>query len=378
MKIVLDTSIIVQDHLLSGHVFKILLENLDRAGHSLFTPEVVLDEAVNRYRKSLVEATAKFERSKEALRRLLISTDTTASEIDVEVAVREYELYLRQRLYHDHFTQARTPGYPEISHKELVARAHAGKKPFSEKDTGYKDALIWHTVLWIAEVYGAEPERIAFISANASDFGTPDGQLHPDLVADLVDRDFPPHCVLLFRDLKSFVQEHISGQFERLQDLKLKLNRNEFPGLDFQIRLLEELRTEIQDRETTVRGNRAIEELRPVVKGISELLQYTVADATRMNTLTDSTIVLDLTARTLATVQVDQRDLVSLIVQTTGILPNDRIASELPMERVDLRVIVDFTVNVLFYEKTAELSLELNDVCLVRPSAGTGVEGSID
>lgn len=35
---------------------------------------------------------------------------------------------------------------PGVTHHQLVERQLVKRKPFGAKDTGYKDALIWHTV----------------------------------------------------------------------------------------------------------------------------------------------------------------------------------------------------------------------------------------
>lgn len=49
MLLVLDSNIICADFHLKGSDFRVLLDSLPRTGISLCVPEIVIDEAVNKY-----------------------------------------------------------------------------------------------------------------------------------------------------------------------------------------------------------------------------------------------------------------------------------------------------------------------------------------
>jgi hypothetical protein len=67
---------------------------------------------------------------------------------------------------------------PRVSHEEVVKRDLLRRKPFGESGKGYRDTLIWETVL--AELR-REQSQMALVSHNIKDFAGPDRMLHADL-----------------------------------------------------------------------------------------------------------------------------------------------------------------------------------------------------
>jgi len=67
---------------------------------------------------------------------------------------------------------------PDVAHDEIVARATKRVRPFDETGGGYRDTLIWLTVLNV--VRNAPGEEIILLSADRSAFWQGE-QLHPDL-----------------------------------------------------------------------------------------------------------------------------------------------------------------------------------------------------
>lgn len=75
--------------------------------------------------------------------------------------------------------------FPVVSHAALVVRELAGERPFKRNGSGYRDALIWMTLVEWAEQDAFEHAEIYFVSANRSDFADSSGALHTDLRKDL-------------------------------------------------------------------------------------------------------------------------------------------------------------------------------------------------
>jgi len=71
---------------------------------------------------------------------------------------------------------------PEISIDQILKRIEERKKPFGSKDNGFKDYLIWETVLKEAKI-----DDILFVSNNTRDFceNNTASDLHEDLLGDL-------------------------------------------------------------------------------------------------------------------------------------------------------------------------------------------------
>jgi hypothetical protein len=86
-----------------------------------------------------------------------------------------------------------------------------------------------------------------------------------------------------------------------------------------------------------------------------------------MNTLLESRIVLEMSARALATVRTSQPDLRAFLIQALTPHPIDRAPQDRNVERVGVEVLVDFSFNVLFYEEERDISLELGEARFYRP-----------
>jgi hypothetical protein len=112
--------------------------------------------------------------------------------IDVSATLEaDYGKYLAfiEELEHERVVLRRQ--YPLVSHKEVVERMYAEKRPFKGTEIGYKDYLIWRSVVELLsepDVQGWRTVNIAFISANKSDFAAKDEsplELHGDFLSDL-------------------------------------------------------------------------------------------------------------------------------------------------------------------------------------------------
>lgn len=94
--------------------------------------------------------------------------------------------------------------HPAISHRALVDRVLAKRRPFRESEKGYRDVLIWYTVL-----EEAEKNDVILLTANTSDFGEKAGesiQLARDLVEDLVEKGLEPTTVELVTSTRALLE----------------------------------------------------------------------------------------------------------------------------------------------------------------------------
>lgn len=92
---------------------------------------------------------------------------------------------------------------PDVAHSELVARALERRRPFTEGERGYRDALIWYSALECAS-----SERVVLLTANTKDFAKEtDNQIElaDDLIADLVSRGLPPSRIRLVTTTESLL-----------------------------------------------------------------------------------------------------------------------------------------------------------------------------
>ena len=111
--------------------------------------------------------------------------------------------------------------YPNIAHKDVVERALLRKKPFDNKgENGYRDTLIWETLLEISARY---PDvDIFFISSNINDFAkkTEDASitLHPTLAGELTYNRI--YNIFYYSSLNDFIKYEIAAKYKRLENPK--------------------------------------------------------------------------------------------------------------------------------------------------------------
>lgn len=198
MIVIIDTSVIVADFWLKGTEFSILWANLETISAQLVIPEVVLDEAVNKFGERLKEAVDAAQKKLNALEKLLQKDQIKLDSVSIEDEKKKYRRYFKERI---NYISGSIAPYPNTPHKEIATRAMHKRKPFNSSGKGYRDTLIWETV---KEVVGKEDQAVKFITQNSRDFG--EAQI---LFSDLADEIIDSKQVQLFNSLHSFNQENI-------------------------------------------------------------------------------------------------------------------------------------------------------------------------
>jgi hypothetical protein len=182
VKLVVDANTLSADHYLGGPSFTVIANEISDGDFELVVPEVAVIESVGNYRRSVVEAHEAIAKLGGKVGRLL-RNDSKLDELNshLDELADAYESTLREQL---ESLGARVEPIPDVDHADLVRRATERRRPCDKNGNGYRDSLIWATVLEIA----AEGDDIVFVT-NDSDF-TIEGDggersLHPDLIADL-------------------------------------------------------------------------------------------------------------------------------------------------------------------------------------------------
>ena len=180
-RIVLDTSVFVPDFRMRSATLRAVLKSARDLRDELLVPAVVVDELVNKFREDLETAREAFVRARGRLFGLL---DQKRSDYKVDVAlhVDEYAKWLQAEFKSQRID---TLDYPNAGHEDLVRRALERRKPFTaDGQRGYRDALIWESVLCGLRY---DSDETFFVSRNTRDFADPDREdlLHPDLLSDI-------------------------------------------------------------------------------------------------------------------------------------------------------------------------------------------------
>jgi PIN domain len=221
MKVVIDTTVLGRDSTLAGSDAQLLKVFLTRTQSELCVPRLVFEESVNLVRKSVSD----FNRAAKDAGRLSKARKTFAP-VDVEMEVKEYRNRLDSAVK---ACNARILDLPKVGHEELLGRVLAAVKPFTDKGRGYKDALIWFTIV---ELLQSCDEDLVFISDNHRDWarGQERNLLHLDFWKDLSFRKIKPNRVVLIASLSEFNQEYTLKTLKELSPTDAQL----YPDPDYQ------------------------------------------------------------------------------------------------------------------------------------------------
>lgn len=99
--------------------------------------------------------------------------------------------------------------WPDTSHEDLVSRAVSRTPPFDDKGGGYRDSLVWASVLELAE----QGKDVALVSADRA-FAGPDDTLAATLAAEV---EALPGSVELVRDFGAWLLGQVPWEAESLQ-----------------------------------------------------------------------------------------------------------------------------------------------------------------
>ncbi|MFI6542956.1 PIN domain-containing protein [Streptomyces prunicolor] len=206
--VVVDTSAFYSDLSLKNAAWESTLLRSSRNQLSLWIPEIVLREAVRHYARSLEESIQSMRTGLAPLRALRLDVGLFPSHKELDKIVREradgFEERLRSKLIE---AKARFLPLPSTSHEKLLTRALLERKPFRNKGQdpnkkgpdGYRDALIWESVIE-ATVGLVDEDMLIIVTNNHKDFCDRDDEnLSTDLLADLPS---PQPAVKRFKDLQ--------------------------------------------------------------------------------------------------------------------------------------------------------------------------------
>lgn len=210
IQVLLDANIFIDDALMRRGPFRLLLEQSRRGSFRLLVPELVVMETVNHRRKMMESARREFRKAAREVARLF-SLDNEPQQylyLDVNERTRAYERAFREKL---EMANATILDFPSVGHKELTRKAIRAAKPFREGDRGYRDSLIWQSV-----VESLANGRTAFVTNNVKDFGGPEGILAPELREELIELRVDPDRLNSHESLKDFTDQNIPASYRAL------------------------------------------------------------------------------------------------------------------------------------------------------------------
>lgn len=205
MKIFIDTNIFFNNWMLRGAHFQLLSNYIKNTGNQLIIPEVVNKEVENKFK-------VEFGKIKNEIINLASKVGQfTQSSFEIDMKQLPAEEYDFKNILLSYYPNTEIITIDNVDNKILVEKAIHGKRPFRESEKGYRDAVIWHSLINYIKDNEIDDE-IALITCNSNDFFVKDGEnfkLHKDLEEDLyalvIGNTFTIH-----NSLKSFIISNVN------------------------------------------------------------------------------------------------------------------------------------------------------------------------
>jgi hypothetical protein len=245
MFVFIDTTETHNNPGLRGPNWEKLAHFLTNRSHQGFLPRIVFLETVGHVQRSIDTARRQVNSAVENLNKLCLQGDLKSVD---GTPINESFLTARLRA-----VGVKICEHKEVSIDKIVGRAISRLKPFdSEGRKGFRDALIWESMLKVLTGQSAEA---VLISNNSTDFGT--GNVIPEeMRADLESVGFTGKYSVT-RTLSFFVEEHVDQTLELAADVAERVANNTYRWLDvskFLLNHLQELRSAVRRYVDVVYG----------------------------------------------------------------------------------------------------------------------------
>lgn len=201
MHVYLDANIFHGHWHLDATNFRVLARFLNNEGYTLFLSRLVIHEVENLHRRGLDSAYQQMQKAAKDFGRL---TRGHPPALPDRASIPRYDLETLARTV---FDQLDVVEYDTVTQSVVALRALSLRRPFRENDKGYRDTLIWLSLL--DHLKARDPgSDVAFITQNSSDFLGGGGQFHEDLLEDLKAYALPG-AIVPYTSLAAFVEAKV-------------------------------------------------------------------------------------------------------------------------------------------------------------------------
>jgi len=229
--IALDSNVVIADYWLRSPSFVLLRDFLKKTNAILVVPKIVFEEVINHHKEDLGKVKSDIRRSLRDASRLIRDfegQEDSIKAISKKSAEDPYAKFLSSELGR---LKAIIPEYSEIPHAEIVGRDLRRRKPFQESGKGYRDTLLWETVLRSCI---EKDVATVFITQNVRDFCDSTGDLHKDLKLDVLARKADKSSLILCRDLPTFTDTYVVPYLTKRKDFAVLVQNDKVPGLNLE------------------------------------------------------------------------------------------------------------------------------------------------
>ncbi|RYF48369.1 MAG: DUF4935 domain-containing protein [Cytophagaceae bacterium] len=224
MLIVLDTSAVIPDFYFQGPSLGALLSECYRVPATIAISEVVRAELVVNHRRRLEKLRDEVEKFRGCF---LGYRSSVLPDSQIDDLEDQYVAWVNNHLR----LKCIPLPMPSLSHAAIIERMAMVRRPFQEGGRGYKDFLIWRSIIeWLL----VNKEDICFVSENKKDFSDASGGMHPDLLAEMDSFSIDRKRIRYYETAKDCYEKEIAPHLEKLNDIAHSLMQGRYEHLDLE------------------------------------------------------------------------------------------------------------------------------------------------
>ena len=203
--IFLDTSILIRENFFRSPSALLFLRATQFLGIKIIIPQIVIDEIKGKYPLNLIEKHRQFDKQRKQINNL---TQKKVADLDLLYENKLFSKWINKVI---NFDNLEVLPYPKISLEEIVRASYKLKKPFKENGEGYKDYIIWESIVSYINNHEGN-EEFYFLTGNVRDFCVKKDDklmLHEDLTRHIDEEKRP---IVVYTNLKDYFDEKIRCQ----------------------------------------------------------------------------------------------------------------------------------------------------------------------
>ncbi|MBP1167489.1 hypothetical protein JOE44_004373 [Chryseobacterium sp. PvR013] len=204
MDIILDTNILRTDFFLNSKDFEVIFDYIEKTHSNLILLNIVMQEIEKLYEEELKEKHDAFKRTNFELSRLLAEGPSDLKDIDFEKQKKIFKDNLLEKFQISEYNEVFE--LENSSFNQIIQRAVNKKRPFRINGVGFKDAVLWESIIEYIRMYSYK-DSVIFISNNVKDFADENNKnnLHPLLLEEI--KEFETQ-IYYFSNIKDFIEKH--------------------------------------------------------------------------------------------------------------------------------------------------------------------------
>ncbi|WP_273854176.1 PIN domain-containing protein [Guptibacillus spartinae] len=285
MKVFIDSNIFISDFKMNSPGFRVFLNELSVISGEIFIPDVVKDEVVNKHREKVESIIGKARSEMDKLNKFLFKEEKFNG-IDSNAVNKEYKDYFERKIIDNGGIFL---PYPSTAHEQIVSMELSRRKPFLGEGSGYRDYLIWQTIV---EFSKNSNDTIIFITSNIQDFGS-NGKVHNHLMEEVTNNE----CnIILYDGLDNFNDNYIMPQLEKLENTRRELEKGEYEALNISDWVKGEIDYLVSEDDLLFMGVGLTDQIG--LASLNTLNQVKIDEVSNVTLFNENELLIDLTVTT--------------------------------------------------------------------------------